>query len=36
MMVFVEEHGTELDLKELRQESTGKALSEIVNEERKE
>jgi len=36
MREFIEEHETESDLKELRQETEGKDLSEIVGEERKE
>lgn len=36
MREFIEEHETESDLKELRQETEGKDLSEIVDEEREE
>jgi len=36
MMEFIEEHGTETDLKELRQETEGKDVSEMVDEEREE
>lgn len=36
MREFIEEHGTESDLKELRQETEGKDMSEILNEERQE
>jgi ribosomal protein S3AE len=36
MREFIEEHETESDLKELRQETEGKDLSEMVDEEREE
>ena len=36
MREFIEEHGTESDLKELRKVTEGKDMSEIVNEERQE
>lgn len=36
MREFIEEHGTETDLKELRQETEGKDVSEMVDEEREE
>ena len=36
MREFIKEHETESDLKELRQETEGKDMSEIVDEEREE
>ena len=36
MREFIEEHGTESDLKDLRKVTEGKDMSEIVNEERQE
>jgi ribosomal protein S3AE len=36
MREFIEEHETESDLKELRQETEGKDVSEMVDEEREE
>lgn len=36
MREFVEEHGTETDIENLREETEGKSLSDIVNEGREE
>jgi ribosomal protein S3AE len=36
MKEFIEEHETETDIKKLREETEGKTLSEVVNEEREE
>ena len=36
MKKFIEEHETETDIKKLREETEGKTISEIVNEEREE